>query len=130
MSVYTVDETSSPTVSNSALYIVAAIAVHEGRSVRTMDIGSAYLNAPMKRVVHMVIEKSLAKVLCKIAPGKYESFRCDDGSLVVRLLKGLYGCIEAAKLFFEHLAATLTKLGFKQNPKEPCVWNHERNDTK
>jgi hypothetical protein len=85
-SVYSADETSSTTVSNSALYIVATIVAHEGRKVRIMDIGSAYLNAEIKREVLMVIQPSLTKILCSIAPG-YSKFIREDGYAVVKLLR-------------------------------------------
>jgi dihydroxyacetone kinase DhaKLM complex PTS-EIIA-like component DhaM len=75
--VHSADETSSPSVSSSALYIVATIAAREGRKVRTMDIGSAYLNAEIKREVIMVIQPSLTKILCSIAPG-YSKFMRED----------------------------------------------------
>ena len=90
-----------------------------------MDIGTAYLNADMEREVLMRVQPSLAKVLVEIDASKYvvES----DGSIVVRLNKALYGCLESARLWFEHLSATLTGLGFVANPKEPCVFNLDRN---
>jgi hypothetical protein len=119
-SVYSVDETSSPTVSNSALYIVANIAAYEGRKVRTMDIGSAYLNAKIKRKVLMVIQPSLTKILCSIAPG-YSKFMREDGCVVVKLLKALYGCVESSKLWYDDVRKELIKLRFTHNPKDECV---------
>jgi hypothetical protein len=121
-SVYSVDETSSPAVSNSALYIVATIAAYEGRKVRTMDIGSAYLNAEIKREVLMVIQPSLTKFLCSIAPG-YSMFMREDGCVVVKLLKALYGCVESSKLWYDDVRKELIKLGFAHNPKDECVFN-------
>ena len=46
-SIYTLDETSSPTVSTAAVLITMAIAAHERRHVMTMDVETAYLNARM-----------------------------------------------------------------------------------
>jgi hypothetical protein len=90
-SVYSADETPSPKVSNSALHIMATIVAHEGRKVRTMEIGGAYLNAEIKRLVLMVIQPSLTKILCSFAPG-YSKFIREDGYAVVKLLRALYGC--------------------------------------
>ena len=41
------DNLSSPTVSKSAVFAIAAIAAAEGRVVAAVDIGGAYLNADM-----------------------------------------------------------------------------------
>ena len=67
-SIYSEGETSSPTVTLSALYMTAAVAAQEGRKVRTMDVGSAYLNADIEREVLMSVEPSLAKLLVSIDP--------------------------------------------------------------
>jgi hypothetical protein len=124
-SIYSDGETSSPTVSNSSLYIVAAIAAHEGRKVRTMDVGSAYLNAKMVREVHMVIQPSLAAILCEVNQKFKKNLRA-DGSLVVRLLKALYGCVESSQLWYAELTSLLIDIGFKANGSDPCVLNADR----
>jgi hypothetical protein len=121
-SVYSEDETSSPTVSNSALCIVATISENEGRKVRTMDIGSAHLNAEIQMEVLMVIQPSLTKILCSIAPA-YSNFMREDGCSVVKLLKALYGCVESSKLWYDDVKKELTKLGFTPNSKDECVFN-------
>ena len=124
-SLYADSEISSPTVSNSSVYMVATIAAHEGRKVRTMDVGSAYLNAKIVREVHMVIQPTLASILCEIS-SKYRKFLREDGSLVVRLLKALYGCVESSQLWYTEITNTLKQLGFKANEVDPCVLNVER----
>jgi hypothetical protein len=121
-SVYSIEETSSPTVSNSALYMIAAIAAHERRKVRTMDVGSAFLNADIRREVLMIVQPSLAKILCSVDP-TYDGFLREDGSVVVKLLKALCGCIESSKLWFEDLREELVKMGFTHNQKDHCVFN-------
>lgn len=124
-STYAESETSSPTVSLQSIYLVAMLAAKEGRAVGTMDVGTAYLNADMKREVLMRVEPSLARLLVSIDPTSYtlES----DGSLVVLLNKALYGCLESAKLWFDNLTATLRGMGFRANGKDPCVMNIVRN---
>jgi len=121
-SVYDPEETSSPTASNAAVYSVAAIAAHEGRKVRTMDVGSAYLNASLEREVYMSIKANLAKIICGIKP-EWARFLRRDGSMVVRLKKALYGLIEASKLWFKDITDFLKGLGFVANPKDECIFN-------
>jgi hypothetical protein len=40
----------------------------------------------------------------------------------VQLDKALYGCVESARLFYEHLKSTLTELDYSVNPLDPCVF--------
>jgi hypothetical protein len=44
---------------------VAAIAPHERRNVKTMDVPQAFLNGKMEHVVSMRIEPAVAALLCK-----------------------------------------------------------------
>jgi hypothetical protein len=113
---------SSPTVGLSSLFMIAAIAAKERRHVATTDIGGAYLNAFMKEQVYMVIEELLAAILCHLRP-EYSKFLRPNGTLVVQLDKALYGCVESAKLWYDHLVNFLKELGFEQNPMDPCVFN-------
>jgi hypothetical protein len=83
-SIYGSEETSSPTVSLSSLYMVAAIASKEGRIVTTKDVVSAYLNAKMERDVFMTLQPSIASILVKIEL-KYKEYIRGDGSVVVKL---------------------------------------------
>jgi hypothetical protein len=49
-----------------------------------------------------------------------DRFLLEDGSVVVKLLKALYGCIESSKLWFEDLREELVKMGFAHNQKDHC----------
>jgi hypothetical protein len=88
-----------------------------------MDMPGAYLNADIRKEVLISIEPRLAELLVAMHPEVYEKHLRNDGVLVVRLKKGLYGLAESAKLWNEKLIYDLKTLGFKQNPKEPCVLN-------
>jgi len=122
---YTEEETSSPTIALQSVYMIASIAAREKRKVYTMDIGTAYLNAKMGKEVLMRIEPKLAKILSKINPSKYAIE--NDGTIIVRLLRALYGCLESAKLWYDKLTGIFKKLGFKPNRRDPCVFNRLRN---
>lgn len=115
---------SSPTVSTEALFISSAIDGLEKRVVATVDIEGAYLHAKMKGEVYIQIEPVIASILASIEP-EYEKYRLPNGSLVTKLDKALYGCIESARLFYEHISKTLKDHGFKPNDYDPCVFNKE-----
>ena len=36
-----------------------------------------------------------------------------DGSLIVKIKKALYGLVESARLWYDHLCATLLSIGYK-----------------
>ena len=114
---------SSPTVTLSAVMMVAAIAKRENRKVVTVDITGAYLNASMKdRDVYMRLDKVMSGVMVHINPS-LEKYLRHNGTMLVKLEKALYGCIEYAKLWYEELDEKLKAYGMKANPREPCVFN-------
>jgi hypothetical protein len=45
------------------------------------------------------------------------------GTLVVQLDKALYGCVEAAALWYGDLNSKLVALGFVANKHDPCIFN-------
>lgn len=117
------EDISSPTVSTSAVFMIAAIAAKEQRSVVTVDIAGAYLNADMgEEEVLMSLDKTLAMLLVKIKP-EYAQYLLKDGTMIVKLNKALYGCIESAKLWYDNLTATLEAMGFTTNKRDICVFN-------
>jgi hypothetical protein len=75
----------------------------------------------MKREVLMKIEPKLARLLVEIDPKSYALE--EDGSIIVKLNKALYGCLESAKLWYDDLSKTLKEMGFVENRKDPCVLN-------
>jgi hypothetical protein len=119
--------TASTTASTTAILICLCIAAREERHVVTIDVPGAYLHADLKPdAPHplMIIDADTAAVLCEIKP-EWSEYRRKDGSIIVRLNKGLYGLVESAKLWNEHIISTLAKLGFKPNPLDPCTLNVE-----
>jgi len=114
---------SSPTVATSAVFMIIALAAAEHRYIATMDIGGAYLNARLsEHEVYMRINKNLTAIILELKP-EYEQFKCNDGSLLVRLVKALYGCVESSKLWYDHIASTLiVELQFTRSKLEHCVF--------
>ena len=94
-----------------------------------MDIGGAYLNADMSTgiIVYMRLDPTMTALLCQIAP-KYLPFVEHNGTCVVKLDKALYGCVESAKLWFDHLKSTLIRDSFSQNQHDICAFNKVDNN--
>jgi histone deacetylase 1/2 len=121
-SVYATDELSSPTVATISVMCMLAIAAKERRSLSTVDIGSAYLNAEMDADVIMMLDTPLATIIVAIWP-ELLGYLDDRGRAYVRLKKALYGCIESAKLWYEELKRTLESWGYVANNEDKCVFN-------
>jgi histone deacetylase 1/2 len=118
------DDISSPTVTTHAVFINAAIAAKERRVIKTIDLPGAYLNVKMSGVeVLMHLDEFTAAILIAIKP-EYKNYRReDDGSMIVRLDRALYGCVESGKLWYNELSATLISAGYEPNAKDICVFN-------
>ena len=46
----------------------------------------------------------------------------ENGRVLVKLLKAQYGCVESAKLWYNHIKKTITDIGFEVNPFDQCVF--------
>ena len=101
------EDVSSPTASITVIFIVLTIAAAENRHVVTMDIAGEYSNASTSSVVvYMYFKTALATMLCKQVP-EYKQYLMKNS----KLDKALYGCIESAKLWHQHLKGTLEGVG-------------------
>ena len=121
---YTKEETSSPTVATASLFTILALAGHEHRHAMTLDIGGAYLNASMPegKPVYVRLDPLIAAILGML-DATYIEFIQHDGSVIVRLDRALYGCVESAVLWYNNLKTTLEDDGFIINKYDICVFN-------
>jgi hypothetical protein len=120
------EDLSSPTVAAACVMAVSAIAAHERRTVITIDIGGAFLNASMPTdtgvIVHMRLDAKMTAILVRLLP-EYAPFVDAKGELVVRLNKCLYGCLESALAWYRDLRGTLEGDSYVVNVYDPCVFN-------
>jgi Reverse transcriptase (RNA-dependent DNA polymerase) len=126
------DKGSSPTVSTQATFTVAGIAASEGRAVATVDFPGAFLNSEIpddSPPVLVKLGKIETKILCKIDP-MYKEFVRPDGTMVVKLKRALYGCVESGRLWYDKLSRDLIALGYEKNPADECVFNRIEADGK
>ena len=113
------EDLSSPTVSTSVVLTVLTIAAHERRNISVVDITGAYLNAEIGRevTVNMRLDRVISGLITRLRP-EYSTYLDQRGSIVVRLQRALYGCVESAALWHDHLSATLGELGYSRNKHE------------
>lgn len=127
-SLYKDQETSSPTVALSTVLMAASLAAHRRQHVMTLDHKAAYLNAAMgEHTVYVRLSKEVTVLLCRLAP-EYVEFTRPDGTIVVKLRRALYGCIESAVLWYKELSSTLHGLGFTKNLFDECSFTRVNND--
>ena len=88
------DDLSSPTVVASSVLTIAAIAAVENRKAIAIDIGGAFMNADMSPTG---LDHVMSTMLIQLDP-LYEKFCGINGTVMVRLDKTLYGCVEASLL--------------------------------
>ena len=119
-------ETSSPTCKTESIFITAVIDAVEGRDVATVDIPGAFMQADIDEVVIVRFTDEMAVLLAQIDPDLYDYFLdYENGKpvLYAKLLKALYGTVQAALLFWKELTSFLTEQGFEPNPYDLCVMN-------
>ena len=120
---------SSPTVSCTSVYAVAAIAAIEGRKVMTLDIGGAFLNAdiPSGETILVKLDKVNSELLCQVRP-EYKKLLSKDEELIMKLDKALYGCVQSARLWYDNCSEFLQQQGYVKNEKDLCVfYKHNKN---
>ena len=91
-----------------------------------MDIPGAFMQGEQDESVHMKLEGTLAELLAKCDPTKYQPYLVIERGkpvLYIELVKALYGTIRAALIFWWKFTKQLIEWGFTVNPYDWCVAN-------
>lgn len=126
------EETSAPTVLTEALILSCIIDTVENREVTVCNIPGAFMHADMEREVHVKLEGKMAEMMYELNPAQYKKAVCKENGktvLYARMVKALYGTLEAALLFWKNLTMALKEWGFEINPYNWCVANKNINGT-
>jgi hypothetical protein len=117
-------DVSSPTANITHILTEAVIASGQLCQIATIDVGSAYLNAPMEgERVLMKLNRSLSSMMVELYPEYSQYVHPISGIIVVKLLKALYGCVQSALLWYKHLRNTLEEIGFRANEYDQCIFS-------
>jgi len=122
----TKDETSSPTLSNEALFLSCLIDAFEKRYTLTCDIPGAFMQAEMDEILHIKLDGAILEVLLRMDPSYQQFVTYENNKKVAyaQLDKALYGALQSALLFWKRLTAfVVDELGFSINPYDSCVAN-------
>jgi len=135
-------EVSSPTGMISSLLALITNSAAKGWKNVTFDIGQAFLNAKLTgEKVYVKLDSMMARLLAQVDTdseyaGLYEELLQEEdeelkkGTIVVELDKALYGCIQFARAWYDTFSSALFSLGYRLNPRDPCVFNLFDDDEK
>jgi hypothetical protein len=86
-----------------------------------IDVKGAFVQTEMVGPsVYIKCRKKVTDLMMKTFPG-LKRYIGNDGLLYFRLLKALYGCVQASKLWFEKLTKVLRREGYEHSPTDLCV---------
>ena len=126
------EESTSPTAALESILLTAIVDAKEGRDVMTADIPNAFIQTKLPNVekrnerVIMKITGVLVDLLVNIAPEVYGPYVVTDKHrrvLYVQVLRGLYGMLVAALMWYTDFKKDLEGKDYKFNPYDPCVAN-------
>jgi len=113
----------SPTVGvHSIMMGLGVVACNEGYVVGKLDVKGAFIQTEMTGPpVYIKCAGELKWLILEVYPTlrKYVGL---DGLLHCKLLKALYGCVQASKLWYEKLRGFLEREGYERSATEPCVF--------
>jgi fused signal recognition particle receptor len=85
----------------------------------------------MESEVFMWIPEPIASILCDRDPSFVPYIYTNKNGqrrVLVQLLKAQYGCVESARLWYEHIKKALIEQNFDINPFDPCIFQRKSGD--
>ena len=101
------DETFSPVVRLTSIRIILALSIQHNLILHTMDVNTAFLNAPLEEDIYIRPPTGLT-----LPPGK----------TCFKLIKALYGLKQSPRAWNIHLNGHLEKFGFNKLISDTCVY--------
>jgi hypothetical protein len=92
----------------------------KGHVLSTIEIEGAYLERSLETEIYMRLDPKISKIMVEM-DHRYASALRADVSIVVRLLKALYGTVQAAALWCKKLSSVFLANGFEENPYDKCL---------
>lgn len=119
---------AAPTASMRSLLLSIAVAAKHKLMCTSFDITGAFLNARLEEEQYMTLSKQIASVLI-IRDSSLVKFVHKDGSMVVSLLKCIYGLRQSPKSWFDTVEPVITKeLKFVKSAHDNCLFYRKDGD--
>ena len=108
---------SSPTTALHSLMVCVAVASASGMTkVGKIDVKGAFIQTEMTGPpLYIRCNKDLTRLIVEALPA-IAKYVTKEGILFCRLLKALYGCVQASKLWFDKLTKFLRTQGYEHSP--------------
>ncbi|MDR3547533.1 MAG: reverse transcriptase domain-containing protein [Candidatus Pacebacteria bacterium] len=108
---YNLLEISAPVLGYPSLRVVLAIVAALDLELDHLDVETAFLNAPMKEEIYI-----------KLPPGLAAIIGSSGTETVYRLVKSLYGCMQAGRNWNEDLDMTIVGIGYTRCRSDTCIY--------
>ena len=103
------DETYAPTARFESICIILLLATVHNWNFSGIDIENAFVEGTLSETIYMMLPEDV--------------FRNPDGSsVIVRLLKTLFGLKQASRVFYKMIVKILLELGLKPTLHDPCIF--------
>jgi len=97
----------------------------------TIDVKGAYLKVEIEnRQQLMKINKRLTNLVIELDSSFKKYQNPEDGSMIVKLQKALYGLRESSKLWYEDLKSKLIKYGLTESKLDRCLFMKDASGNK
>ena len=123
-------DASSPTVATEAVLLSCIIGAEEDRDVAVINTPDAFIQTRVEDEKYMAFIKIrgvLVDILEEIAPYVYKLHVTTEKKVVkqfpAQCQNALYGTMVESLLYYIKFTKSLTDIGFKINPYDPCVAN-------
>lgn len=112
---FEVEDLNSPTVAIATIMQVLVTCAKEKLSILLIDHPQAFLKADQKQEQYVKMDYYIASLFVLMYP-EYKEYLNQDGSLIIKLLKAIYGQIDSPMLFYKFLSQKFAELGHYVNP--------------
>jgi hypothetical protein len=114
---------SSPTAGiHSIMSCLTVVACNPEYKVAKLDVKGAFIQTEMSGTpVYVQFRGRLKDKILRVKP-ELTQYVGVDGILYCKLLKALYGCVQASRLWYEKLRQVLLGLDYMQSETDPCIF--------
>ena len=119
---YAKNDISVPTLDHASLLLFLAVMMkRKDCKFYQMDFPGAYLKADLESEIYMSINKQNVDILRHSHPEIIPDIR-DDGTIIARIQKALYGLKESGKLFRDKVVELFKEFGLEQLENHQCIF--------
>lgn len=120
----TYEDLSSSTVDLSSVFLLFNVASYLRCDITCYDIKGAFLNAPFEEkdpTIYIRLSADIVEFWQQIDP-TILTYIADDGSVIMKLAKYLYGLKQSPLKFQEHLEKNLTSIDYNHLVMDQCLY--------